>query len=177
MLRRCLQREKAKRLGDIHDAQLEIEDVIAGTSSVTESGANAAGPRPKSARALCWLLGGAAAGAAVVLGLTLAGLVPTFPDRKRSWPVTTDGGRPFRWRDDGKALLVASLSGHVVAYPVNITGDNVTIGRPAVLIRNVGNAVLFSSASRDHSRIAIRVDAESAYDRGEIQLLFGALRR
>jgi serine/threonine-protein kinase len=104
-------------------------------------------------------------------------VITTFPEPKRSWPLTTDGGRPFSWSDDGKEILVASLSGHIVAYPVTVSEENVTIGKPSILIKDVGNMVAYSSANRDHSRIAIRVDADAAADRGEIQLLFGALRR
>jgi len=45
-----------------------------------------------------------------------------------------------------------------------------------VLIRNVGFDALFASATRDHSRILVRVPKDADKDRGEIRLLFGWAR-
>ena len=37
--------------------------------------------------------------------------VTTFPERRQTWPLTTEGGRVVSWRDDGREILVATLSG------------------------------------------------------------------
>jgi hypothetical protein len=54
------------------------------------------------------------------------------------------------WKNDGHEILVATLSGHIVAYPVS-TDD----GQPTTLVRDVGMAAAYSTATRDHSRILI----------------------
>jgi Tol biopolymer transport system component len=102
--------------------------------------------------------------------------VTTFPERRQTWPLTTDGGNVLSWSADGKEILVATLSGHIVAYPVSTSGDNFSAGAPQVLIRDVGFDALFSVATRDHSRILVRVPKDAAKDRGEIRLLFGWTR-
>ena len=98
--------------------------------------------------------------------------VTTFPDHRRTWPLTNEGGRVVSWSDDGREILVATLSGHIAAYPVSTDGG-FSHGQSTTLVRNVGSAAAFSSASRDHSRILIRVSPDAAKDKGEIQLLFG----
>jgi Tol biopolymer transport system component len=102
--------------------------------------------------------------------------VTTFPERRQTWPLTTDGGNVISWSADGREILVATLSGHIVAYPVSTTGGNFSAGAPQVLIRNVGFDALFAAATRDHSRILVRVPKDADKDRGEIRLLFGWAR-
>ena len=99
--------------------------------------------------------------------------VTTFPERRQTWPLTTDGGNVLSWSADGREILVATLSGHIVAYPVTTNGANFSAGAPQVLIRNVGFDSRFARATRDHSRILIRAPKDADKDRGEIRLLFG----
>ena len=63
--------------------------------------------------------------------------VTTFPDLRQTWPVTTEGGRALSWRNDGREILVATLSGHIVAYPVSTEGG-FSHGQPTTLVRDVG---------------------------------------
>jgi Tol biopolymer transport system component len=98
--------------------------------------------------------------------------VTTFPERHQTWPLTTEGGRVLSWRADGREILVASLSGHVVAYPVSTEGG-FSVSQPTVLVRDVGFAAPYSTATRDHSHILIRASPDAAKDKGEIRLLFG----
>jgi len=98
--------------------------------------------------------------------------VTTFPDRRQTWPITTDGGKVLSWRDDGREILVATLSGHIVAYPVSTEGG-FSHGQPTTLVHDVGTAAARSAVTRDHSRILIRVSPDAAKDKGEIRLLFG----
>jgi hypothetical protein len=98
--------------------------------------------------------------------------VTTFPDHRQTWPITTDGGQVLSWRNDGREILVATLSGHIVAYPVSTEGG-FSHGEPTTLVRDIGSLAAYSTATRDHARILIRVNPDAAKDKGEIQLLFG----
>ena len=98
--------------------------------------------------------------------------VTTFPERRQTWPITTEGGYVVSWSADGKELLVATLTGHIVAYPVT-AGDTFSAGAPQVLVRNVGFDARYALATRDHSRLLIRVPKDLDKDRGEIRLLSG----
>ena len=98
--------------------------------------------------------------------------VTTFPDHRQTWPLTTEGGQVLSWSNDGREILVATLSGHIAGYPVSTDGG-FSHGQPTTLVRDVGAAAPYSSATRDHSRILIRVSPDAAKDKGEIRLLFG----
>ena len=98
--------------------------------------------------------------------------VTTFPDHRQTWPVTSDGGQVLSWSSNGREILVATLSGHIVAYPVSTDGG-FSRGQPTTLVHDVGSVAPYSSATRDHSRILIRVRPDAAKDKGEIRLLFG----
>jgi Tol biopolymer transport system component len=102
--------------------------------------------------------------------------VTTFPERRQTWPLTTDGGQVLSWRADSKEILVATMTGHIAAYPVSITGGTFSAGSPQVLIRNVGFDAEFTQATRDHSQILIRLPKDADKDKGEIRLLFGWAR-
>lgn len=69
------------------------------------------------------------------------------------------------WRADGREILVATLSGHIVAYPVS-TQTGFSAGQPTIRVRDVGIAAPFSTATRDHSCILIRVSPDAAKDKG-----------
>lgn len=99
--------------------------------------------------------------------------VTTFPQRQQTWPLTTDGGNVLSWSADGGEILVATLSGHIMAYPVAARGSTFSAAAPQVLIRNIGSEARYAHASRDHSRILVRVPKDADKDRGEIRLLFG----
>jgi Tol biopolymer transport system component len=99
--------------------------------------------------------------------------VTTFPEPRQTWPLTTDGGRALSWRADGKEILVATLTGHIAAYPVNTTDRGFSAGSPQVLVRNVGFDAPYARATADHSRILVRVPRDADKDKGEIRLLFG----
>ncbi|MEO7156329.1 MAG: protein kinase, partial [Vicinamibacterales bacterium] len=98
--------------------------------------------------------------------------VSTFPERRQTWPLTTDGGKPISWSADGRELLVATLTGNIVAYPVSTSGGNFSSGTPRVLLRNIGVDAQFVAALRDHSRLLVRVPKDADKDHGEIRLLF-----
>ena len=76
------------------------------------------------------------------------------------------------WSQDGREILVGTLSGHIAAYPVSTAGG-FTHGPATILVRDVGSQAAFSTATRNHSKMVIRVSPDAAKDRGEMQLLFG----
>jgi Tol biopolymer transport system component len=98
--------------------------------------------------------------------------VTTFPEARQTWPLTTGGGEAIGWRKDGGEILVATLSGHIVAYPVTTEGG-FSHGEPTTLVRNLGSLAVYTTATPDHSRLLIRVSPDAAQDRGEMRLLFG----
>jgi hypothetical protein len=61
---------------------------------------------------------------------------------------------------------------HIAGYPVSIDGG-FSHGQPTTLVPDVGSVAAYSSATRDHSRILIRVSPYAAKDKGAIRLLFG----
>ena len=69
-------------------------------------------------------------------------------------------------------MLVATLPGHIVGYPVSTDGG-FSRGQLTTLVRDVGSAAAYSTATRDHARIVIRVSPDAAKDKGEIRILFG----
>jgi hypothetical protein len=98
--------------------------------------------------------------------------VTTFPERRQTWQVTTDGSRVISWSADGRELLVVTLAGHLVSYPVTLS-PNFAAGAPSTLLRDLGYNGELTVAARDHSFFLIRSSADAASDRGEIRLLFG----
>ena len=103
--------------------------------------------------------------------------ITTFPERRQTWPLTADGGRVLSWRADGREILVATLAGQIVAYPVSTTGGSFSADAGEILMRNVGFDARFARAMPDHSRILIRVPKDAEKDRREIRLLFGWAER
>jgi Tol biopolymer transport system component len=67
LLRRCLQKDPKRRLHDLADARLEIEDGLGGAPEAPA----AAAPVPSPGRGLVWALGGALAGAALAAAVWL----------------------------------------------------------------------------------------------------------
>ena len=75
-------------------------------------------------------------------------------------------------RLEREARVLAALNHpNIAAHPVSTAGV-FTAGQPTILIRDVGIAAPYSSATPDHSRILIRVSPDAAEDKGEIRLLF-----
>ena len=72
--------------------------------------------------------------------------VTTFPERGQTWQLTTEGGEVLSWRADGREILVATLSGHIAAYPVSTVGG-FTAGQPTILVRDVGSGAYLSRAT------------------------------
>ena len=114
LLERCLQRDPRRRLRDIGDAKLEIEDVLAGRDIVTAQ--TPVAPVGPSASRLPWLAAAVAIAAAIVLSV---------------WALTRDGGAgpdvlQFTQITDtaGEETAPAlSPDGAVVAFAANASGS------------------------------------------------------
>jgi hypothetical protein len=98
--------------------------------------------------------------------------VTTFPDHRRTWPLTTEGGRVMSWSQDGKEILVATVRGDIVGYPVSTTPDGFTAGVPAVVLHGLGDEAFLGLAAADHSKVVIRTPPAGHEDRREVRLLF-----
>jgi serine/threonine-protein kinase len=160
LLRRCLQKDPERRLHDIADARLEIEE--AGSEP-----ADAAVAAPAAPRRVPWLwLAAAAVGGALLAGLVLWQLlrrdaaVPaatnvtklarmTHPTSRTEWPA---------WSPDGSLLAYASdRSGNFEVYirrgetgqDINVTNDPAQDIQPA--ISPDGNSVAFVSTRSSRS--------------------------
>ena len=99
--------------------------------------------------------------------------VTTFPERRQTWTLTTEGGNILSWSADGREILVATLSGHIVGYQVSTEGGVFSVRGSQVLVQNAGFDGRFARATRDHSRILVRQPKDADKDHGEIRLLFG----
>ena len=66
---------------------------------------------------------------------------------------------------------MATLSGHIAAYPVTTEGG-FSHGEPTTLVRNLGTLAAYMIATPDHSRLLIRVSPDAAQDKAN-RLLFG----
>jgi hypothetical protein len=127
LLRRCLAKDKTKRLADLHDATLVIDDVIAGVDSPSE----APPPASRWPLILAWSVAAAAVAAAGLLwarGRTLDpvelsfDLVTPLATDSTMFALSPDGGRivfmayseiePFLWlRDLHSAGVAAPIAG------------------------------------------------------------------
>jgi Tol biopolymer transport system component len=114
LLERCLQKDQKRRLRDIGDARIEIEDALAGVSSGVAAGVTA----PPAIRSRGWLTA-LLAGAAILLGLTTAFLMTDrFARTSAILENPLDGATFTRLTDFEGTELDAAISpdGKWVAY-------------------------------------------------------------
>ena len=78
LLRRCLEKDRSKRLADIRDALFEIDEAIANPEGSVDAASPAMTVAP-SRPSPGWLVARAAAGAAVVAIVVLTGVWPRSP--------------------------------------------------------------------------------------------------
>jgi Tol biopolymer transport system component len=119
LLRRCLEKDRKRRLADIADASLEIEDAL--TTPPTEPGADAAPARRVWTLAVVFLLGGVVAGIALWLAtrpVERDGATPVtrlLLDVRPAEQLGGVGGRPTRTSialsPDGRSLAFSAVRG------------------------------------------------------------------
>ena len=85
LLRRCLEKDRKRRLDSAADARLEIEEAMTAPSAV-EAAAAQSEPAPRSAwsRALTWTLAASTLGLAIALVLAFVGAVARARSRRNS---------------------------------------------------------------------------------------------
>jgi Tol biopolymer transport system component len=108
VLRRCLEKDRRRRLADIRDANLEIEDALGGIATVTA----AAGAGVRARERWLWIAG-LGLTAATALGLLLGRNPPVpVPPEQRVEIVTPPTNDPlsFAIAPDGRHLVFVALS-------------------------------------------------------------------
>jgi serine/threonine protein kinase/Tol biopolymer transport system component len=112
LLRRCLEKDRKRRLADAADARLEIEE-----ASIAPEGVESAGPasvsvsRSASAGPLTWLL------AASTVALAITVVVLWAPWRPRTAPISTAlRYTPLSFEQGGQTAAVWSPDGKAVAF-------------------------------------------------------------
>jgi serine/threonine protein kinase/dipeptidyl aminopeptidase/acylaminoacyl peptidase len=133
LLRRCLEKDPKRRLRDIGDARLDLEDALsAGPGSAVET---AVLPRPKRTSPLLWALGGA-----------LLGIVATFSAGRLFAPPVPRSSPPLH------AVLPLPADTHLSFA-----------NRPAIAVSPDGRTVVFRAASQGVARLLRRsLDASAA---------------
>ncbi len=56
-----------------------------------------------------------------------------FPDGRREWPVSTEGGILAHWNPEGGELFHVDLDGNVVSVSIGTSGEEPTVGDPEIL--------------------------------------------
>jgi serine/threonine-protein kinase len=130
LLRRCLEKDSARRLRDINDLRIEIEDVLSGASP--PSAATNAVTSPKRFVRLSWSIAAVASLVAIVavgaltwsrnalrgstaaprisrMTIASSGTMAVTPNDKRSLAITPDGTRVVYIGNGGKQLFVRPL--------------------------------------------------------------------
>ncbi len=61
--------------------------------------------------------------------------IQTFPDPGERWRVSRDGGGNPIWRSDGREIYYIDQQSNIVAVPVAVTGNAITLGTPRKLFQ------------------------------------------
>jgi Tol biopolymer transport system component len=80
-------------------------------------------------------------------------------------PVSSAGGMDPHWRKDGRELLYLAPDGMIMAVPVTIAGNAVTLGRPVALFSvqaDAGGSGSSWTANGDHTRFVVVVAPQAA---------------
>ena len=112
LLRRCLERDRKRRLHHIADARVEIEEALAGTAHEPAS-LPIAQTRPGT-RSLVWALGALAVILAVTTGLAVWRLTRTEPASVARFEITTPPDAPPRTLGDYSDVAVSPDGTRVV---------------------------------------------------------------
>src|SRR5262245_44982105 len=117
LLRRCIEKDRKRRLADAADAQLEIDEALA--TSATEG---ARDPRANSERSLFWRPSVIAAGALVLGGLLVGGAIWAFKPTSASPTIIRFGltlPSDQQFTEFGTAPFAISPDGTAIAYVAN----------------------------------------------------------
>ena len=123
LVRRCLTKERAKRLRDIADARLEIEEMLAGEAAQSRSFAAATPPTSRSTSRRRWIA--PAIAAALLLGAAGGAFVPRMVGRGTTGTVAADASVFGMWEPAGDSL-------YLFVDPIAVSPD----GRQIALVTN-----------------------------------------
>ena len=154
LLRRCLEKDPDRRLQDIAEARIEIDDARSGTP---QDGPVASAPAGTPAWILWAFAVGLLAVAAAAAGVWT--LRPVESDKTgrleiylRQFPgpgidtrVSTEGGSQARWNRNGKELFYVAADDALMAVPIRFSLDQKTVepGTPLKLfVTNVGSTAV-----------------------------------
>jgi hypothetical protein len=56
-----------------------------------------------------------------------------FPDGRREWPVSTEGGTIAQWNPAGGEIFYIDSNGNLVSVRIDTSGDEPTVGDPEIL--------------------------------------------
>ena len=112
LLRRCLEKNRHRRLRDIGEARVELEEAV--SSEPTESAPIVAGARPGAWRRTAAVALGCAAVAAVLTGLAAWYLLR--PEPSRIFRFSLSGDAPFISGSSSKFDVAISPDGRYIAY-------------------------------------------------------------
>ena len=133
LVRRCLEKEAARRLHDIADARLEIEDAVNGTSDAPVQQAAAAGRR--------WIAWTAAATIAV------SGAAAAAAWMFRARPVVPEARLEMNTPPTRDASIAVSPDGRTIAYVVTAAGQ------PQLWLRSLDSASPRLLAGTEHATL------------------------
>jgi Tol biopolymer transport system component len=87
--------------------------------------------------------------------------IDRFPQRRERFRVSPDGGTNPHWSADGTEIYYVSMTGELVAVPVDLSADGRPLGRPEVLFRPKFRRDMFEPSS-DGTRFLVvtRIDPE-----------------
>jgi serine/threonine protein kinase/Tol biopolymer transport system component len=89
-----------------------------------------------------------------------------FPDAKRIYEVSTQGGRNPRWRGDGKELFyISGASNDMMVVNVNESSDAISLGKPRVLFHaeRISRLSLPFDVTSDGQRFLIAISNQPPY--------------
>src|SRR5262249_38184819 len=111
LLRRCLEKDRRKRIRDAGDVRLEIEDALTAPSGDTSGAVTAARLQSAHGSRLAWLVAAVAGLVTVVLALpAVRHLRETLPPEMRTDIVTPPGSDPvsFALSPDGRRIVMVA---------------------------------------------------------------------
>jgi len=169
LLRRCLQKDAARRLRDIGDARLELEDAIAEVDDI----APASAPRGQSA-ALAWTVAALSLAAAFATFLILRPRADTRPPMRFSAVTNLAGveAQPTLSPDGRSVAFVSNRDGQWDVYVGLVTGGSL------IRVTNDPNLEARPRWSPDGLRLAYaRLNDDGLFDVWTVPALGGTPRR
>jgi serine/threonine protein kinase/Tol biopolymer transport system component len=152
LLRRCLEKNVGRRLRDIGDASLEIEDELtspADASAQTVSGTLPAVSSWTSRKTLAaFVLGAVLAGAAALILSGARAPENTFALRYTPLSFERGGQQSPVWSPDGKAIAFAARQAETDRYQVYVRYLDSSVATPITHVDEGANPIQWTSAGR-----------------------------